>query len=139
VFGGCGDGQEGQGEHGQGDPPVPGCPVAHLVLVQPGQALAGLEILLGGPAQPGNLDQGGQRDRVRAVAAVERQFPGAPATADQQVPAARIAAGDGDPGPVVPALPLGACPADNRCQAWRGRRAASSSARAGRPAPAGTR
>jgi len=48
VFGGGGDGEEGQGEHGQGGPPVPGVPAADLVLVQPGQSLASLEILLDG-------------------------------------------------------------------------------------------
>jgi len=44
-----GDGKERGGEHGQGDPPVPGCPAAGLVLVQAGQALAGLEVLLNQP------------------------------------------------------------------------------------------
>ena len=76
--------QEGQGEHGQGDPPVPGRPAADLMLIQAGQALPGLEIFLGGPSEPGDLDQGGQWDRVRAVAAVEGQFPGSPVAADQQ-------------------------------------------------------
>ena len=71
VLEGGGDGEDGSGEHGEGDPPVPGCPAADLVLVQADQALAGLEVLLDGPAQPGCLDQGGQRDRVGAVAAVE--------------------------------------------------------------------
>ena len=37
-------------------------PGADLVLIEPGQALAGLEVLLGGPSDPGDLDQGGQRD-----------------------------------------------------------------------------
>src|SRR5271170_2638295 len=73
----CGsDGEDGGGEHGEGDPPVPGGPAADLVLVQPGDALAGLEVFLDGPAEPGDADQGGQRDRVRSVAAVEGQFPG---------------------------------------------------------------
>jgi hypothetical protein len=57
------------------------------MLVQAGEALAGLEVFLDGPAAPGDLDQGGQRDRVRRVAAGEGQFPGPPVPADQQVPA----------------------------------------------------
>ena len=38
VLGGGGDGQERGGEHGQGDPAVPGVPAADLMLVQAGQA-----------------------------------------------------------------------------------------------------
>ena len=48
VLEGGGDGEDGSGEHGEGDPPVPGCPAADLVLVQAGQALAGLEVLFDG-------------------------------------------------------------------------------------------
>ena len=43
--------QEGVGEHGQGGPPVPGPPAAHLVGVQADQALAGLEALLNLPSR----------------------------------------------------------------------------------------
>jgi hypothetical protein len=46
------DREDGSGEHDEGDPPVPGCPAADLVLVQAGQALADLEVLLDGPAEP---------------------------------------------------------------------------------------
>ena len=46
VLGGGGYAEEGQGEHGEGDPPVPGGPGADLVFVQAGQAFAGLEVLL---------------------------------------------------------------------------------------------
>src|SRR5215470_3255618 len=53
-----------------------GGPAADLMLVQAGEAVAGLEVFLDGPAEPGGLDQGGQRDRVRRVAAVGGQFPG---------------------------------------------------------------
>jgi hypothetical protein len=42
VFGGGGDGEEGQRDHGEGDPAVPGGPGADLVLIEPGQALARL-------------------------------------------------------------------------------------------------
>jgi len=54
----------------------------HLVLIQAGQALSGLEVLLDRPAKPGDLDQGGQRDPLRGVAVVEGQFPGAWVPAD---------------------------------------------------------
>jgi hypothetical protein len=108
VLEGGGDGQDGGGEHGEGDPPVPGGPAADLVLIQAGQALAGLEVLLDRPAKPGDLDQGGQRDRLRGVAVVEGQFPGAPVPADQQAPVSGAGVADGDPGPVVPPVSLGA-------------------------------
>ena len=62
AFGGGGDGQEGGGEHGEGDPPVPGGPGADLVLVQAGQALGGLEVLLDGPPEPGDPHQRGEGD-----------------------------------------------------------------------------
>jgi hypothetical protein len=101
ALGGGGDGEESQGEQGQGGPPLPGVPAADLVLIQPGQALAGLEIFLRGPPDPGDLDQGGQRDGAGAAAAVERQFPGAAVAADQQPTVTRPARVDGQPGPVV--------------------------------------
>src|SRR6266508_3676962 len=43
--------QEGVGEHGKGDPAVPGAPAADLVLVQATQALAGLERLFNAPSR----------------------------------------------------------------------------------------
>jgi hypothetical protein len=52
VLEGGRDGEDSGGEHGQGDPPEPGGPVADLVLVQAGQALAGLEVLFEGPRTP---------------------------------------------------------------------------------------
>jgi hypothetical protein len=106
-LGGC-DGEDGDGEHGQGDPPVPGGPGGGLVLVQAGQALASLEILLDGPAAAGDADQGGQRDRLRGVAAVAGQFPAARVAADQQAPVSRAVVVDDDPCPVIPAVSLGA-------------------------------
>ena len=45
------DGEEGVREHGQGDPAGPGRVAADLVLVQSGQALAGLEGLLKLPSR----------------------------------------------------------------------------------------
>ena len=72
--------------------PVPGGPVADLVLVEPGQALAGVEPLLDRPAEPGDLDQGGQRDvlgRVAAVVALSSRVAGCGASA-----------ASGDPGSV---------------------------------------
>jgi hypothetical protein len=41
AFGARDDRQEGVGQHGQGHPPVPGAPAAHLMLIQPAQALGG--------------------------------------------------------------------------------------------------
>jgi hypothetical protein len=41
VFVGADDGQEGVGEHGQGDPAGPGGVAADLVFVEAGQSLAG--------------------------------------------------------------------------------------------------
>jgi hypothetical protein len=137
VFGGGGDGEDGCGEHGEGDPPVPGGPSPDLMPVQACQGLAGLDVLLDGPPEPGYLDQGGEGDLARAVAAVERQFAGGAVAADQQV--TMPGAGDGDPGPVVMAVSLAPSPAASHCQALRGRRVASSSARRVWPAPAATR
>jgi hypothetical protein len=49
VLVGADDGEEGMGEHGQGDPAGPGRVAADLVLVQSGQGLAGLERLFHSP------------------------------------------------------------------------------------------
>ena len=107
VLGAGGNGQERQGEHGQGGPPVPGPPAADLVLIQPGQALASLEVLLGDPPDSGDLDQDGQRDVPGAVAAVERQLGGAAVAADQQPAVTGTPRIDASPGPVVTAVALG--------------------------------
>ena len=60
------------------------------------------------PAEPGDRDQGGQRDRLRAVAAVEGALASTAVAADQQVLASGAGVADGDPGPVVPAVSFGA-------------------------------
>jgi hypothetical protein len=109
-FIGCGDSEERGGEHGKGDPAMPGGPASDLVLIEPGEAFADLEILLDGPPGSRGLDQRGQGGGLGRVAAVEGQFPAARVAADQQPPASRAAAGDGDPGPVVVALAFGAVP-----------------------------
>ena len=49
VFVSADDGEEGVGEHGQGDPARPRGEAAELVLVQSGQALSGLEGFLHPP------------------------------------------------------------------------------------------
>ncbi|WTD59153.1 hypothetical protein OHA77_23950 [Streptosporangium sp. NBC_01639] len=49
VFVGADDGEEGVGEHGEGDPAASGGVAADLVLVEPGQALLGLKGLLHSP------------------------------------------------------------------------------------------
>jgi len=60
VFGG---GEEGVREHGADGPPVPGGPGADLVLVEGGQTLGGLEVLLDSPPGAGHAHQRGQRHR----------------------------------------------------------------------------
>ena len=62
VLGGGDDGEECKSEHGQGGPPVPGVPAPDLMLIQRGQSLAGLEIFLRRPPDPGDLDQDGEGD-----------------------------------------------------------------------------
>jgi hypothetical protein len=56
VLGGEGS-EDGQGEHGEGDEPVPGRPAADLVVVQAGLVLAGLEQFLDAPAAAGDPSQ----------------------------------------------------------------------------------
>lgn len=53
-------GQEGQGEHGEGDVPVPRCSVPDLIVVESDLALGGLETLLDAPADTGDADEFGQ-------------------------------------------------------------------------------
>jgi hypothetical protein len=65
AFDGGGHRQEGTGEHGQGGPAIPGSPAPDLVLIEPGEALGGLEGFLDAPALTGDGDQGGQRHRAR--------------------------------------------------------------------------
>ena len=65
------------------------------------------------PADPGDAHQGGQRNGLRRPAAVEGKFAGAAVAADQQPAMAGTTRSDGYPGPGVPALPLGARPADS--------------------------
>src|SRR4051794_4484406 len=55
--GGAGGTEVGVGEHGQGDVPVPGGVVTHLVGVQPGLVLGRLETLLDPPPAPGHRDE----------------------------------------------------------------------------------
>ena len=74
LFGG-GDRQDGVGEHDQDRPAMPGGPGSYLVLVQPGQAFAGLERFLDSPPAAGDLHQHSQRDRGGAVAAVNASSP----------------------------------------------------------------
>src|SRR6266542_1954263 len=108
------DHQEGVGEHGKGDPAVPGAPAADLVLVQATQALAGLERLFDGPAPSGDPDQDGQRGGAGRVAAVIGQLTGLAVAADHEpVPAcllARSGAGvvQAEERPVVVAVAFGA-------------------------------
>jgi hypothetical protein len=80
------------------------------MLVQPGQCLGGLEVLLCCLLLPRNLDQHGEGNVAGCVAAVEPQFPGADSAADQQPPVPGLGGADADPGPVVVPAALGALP-----------------------------
>ena len=102
-------------------------PAADLVLVQAGQALAGLEVLLHRPAAAGDLDQGGQRDRARARSSGRRPARRCAGCGGSAATGARPAGvAMADPGPVVVAVALGALRRrSSRCQAGRGSRAAS--------------
>src|SRR5215470_11724458 len=60
------------------------------------------------PADPRDPHQHGQRDMAGRVAAVVGQFAGAPVAADQQPVPSRPAGLDAHPGPVIPAVALGA-------------------------------
>ena len=93
VLGSGGDGEEGAGEHDQGGPPAPGGPAADLGLAGAGQPLAGLEVLFCCPPAPGDIHQGGQRDLLRCLAAVEGQLAGARGAADQQPAVSRTGPG----------------------------------------------
>src|SRR5512144_3133412 len=68
--GGAGDGEEGVGEHRERDVPVPAVVAAHLVLVEPGLPLGGLEAFLDGPPGAGDPGQLAQRGTGGAVAGV---------------------------------------------------------------------
>jgi hypothetical protein len=59
------------------------------VLIQAGQSLASLDVLLNGPSAAGDGHQGGESDRLGCVAGVERQLLGARVAADQQVTPSR--------------------------------------------------
>jgi hypothetical protein len=114
AFGTGGDHQEGMGKHGEGGPAVPAAPAADLVLVQPDQALAGLQALLDGPAPAHDPDQDGQRSGAGGVAAVEGQLAGGVVAADHQPVPARLVARcqalvvQAHKRPVVHAVTLGA-------------------------------
>ena len=53
----CGDGEEGVGEHGEGDMSVPGVPGADLVVVETDFILARSEALFDRPARSGHVDE----------------------------------------------------------------------------------
>jgi len=65
---GAGDSEPGQGEHGEGDIPVPGLAEADLIVVEACLVLAGLEALLDAPSGARYLDEDGEWDRAGRVA-----------------------------------------------------------------------
>lgn len=104
------DGEEGQGEHGEGDVSVPGRPGADLVLVQPDLSFSGLKAGLDGP--PGSRDAHQCADRGifggegQVVGQLVRLGDGA---ADQQAPVtSRLKGGILPVGLDLQARPLGA-------------------------------
>jgi len=106
AFGGREHGEQGVGEHRDQGPAAPGGPAADLVLIEPGQALTGLEGFLDAPAAPATRTNSGSPTGRAAVAAEVGQLAVAGMAADQQplVPdtgGAGVGAGEGDPGPVV--------------------------------------
>lgn len=109
-------GENGQGEHGQGDVPVPGGPVADLAVVQAYLAFRRLETRFDAPPDAGDPDQLGRGHLLWGPAEVEGELAGGGVAADQQVPEA--AGVGGDPGPVVAAGTLRSCTAG---PAWRPR------------------
>jgi hypothetical protein len=69
-----GDGQEGVGEHRQGDVAVPGAVLADLVVVQAGLILGLGETVLDSPSGPGDGSELGQGSRPRRIAAEKGQL-----------------------------------------------------------------
>ena len=79
----CGDGEEGVGEHGQGDMSVPGVPGTNLVVVESDFVLGGSEALFDGPARSGDVDKLCESGVVWVVAVVERELAAVDGPADQ--------------------------------------------------------
>ena len=102
FFGGvCGDGEEGVGEHGEGDMSVPGVPGADLVVVESDFVLSRSETFFDGPACPGHVDEFSEAGVVGVVAVVESEFTVIDGSADQILMAGIIGV---DECPVVDAV-----------------------------------
>ena len=106
--------QDGKGEQGEGDVPVPTGPASHLVVGQPDLLLGRLEAALDRPSSPGRLRQSGQRRAARAGRQVVRQFLALIETPPDQQPPLPLrprAVVDRQPRPGVPPRAL-AAPSD---------------------------
>src|SRR5713101_2823796 len=126
-----GDGEERVGEHRQRDVPVPGVPLADLVVVQPGLVLGLGEAVLDRPPGAGHGDQLCQGGAGRGVAPEERQLQ-LTFLARYQGPADQelvLTAGGCDQRPVIQPRALGAVPARQHLPSAAGNPCASSSAR----------
>jgi hypothetical protein len=78
----CGDGEEGVGEHGEGDVSVPCVPGADLVVVESDFILSGSETFFDGPARSGYVDEFSESRAVWVVAVVEGEFAVVDGSAD---------------------------------------------------------
>ena len=90
----CGDGEEGVGEHGEGDMSMPGVPGADLVVVESGFVFAGSETFFDGPARPGYVDEFAEARVVWVAAVVESEFTVVDGSADQVLVAGIIGVGE---------------------------------------------
>jgi hypothetical protein len=99
----CGEGEEGVGEHGEGDMLVPGVPGADLVVVKSGLVLAGSEALFDGPARSGYVHEFPESGVVWVVASVECEFFVVDGSADQVLV---VGVGGVEECPVIDAEPL---------------------------------
>jgi hypothetical protein len=98
-----GDGEEGVGEHAEGDMSVPCAPGADLVVVESDFVFAGSEAFFDGPARAGHVDEFSEVGVVGVVAVVESEFTVIDGSADQVLV---VGVGGVDERPVVDSVPF---------------------------------
>ena len=99
----CGDGEEGVGEHGEGDMSMPGVPGADLVVVESDFVFGRSETFFDGPARPGYADELSDARVVWVVAVVESEFTVVDGSADQVLVVGSVGV---DECPVIDAVPF---------------------------------